>query len=331
MVTRKISNTPDIIPGRPTVITTLAAIGSLWSVYQLYNLASLIYLNFLRPGSLDKYRQDAVPAWALITGASDGIGKGFAEELCARGFNVVLHGRNESKLQAVKDEFLKQWPQREIKLLVLDAEVGARSPSALNSAVKQITNLNLKVLINNVGGSGGLKPAWKAFHQRTAEETLKFIDLNTTFPTEITRTLLPQIIKNQPTLIMNIGSVTSEVPCAYGSVYSGTKAYIKAWSRSLSLEVKGEGHNVEVMGILVGSVSSGSQPAPITFFCPTSRCMARYSLDKVGCGKDVLWGYWPHHLEFGVIMSLPTAIMKKIILGYALEEKINEERDMKAQ
>jgi 17beta-estradiol 17-dehydrogenase / very-long-chain 3-oxoacyl-CoA reductase len=229
----------------------------------------------------------------------------------------------------VKEELLEQWPELEAKVLVLDAVTAASNADALDDAVRCVADLNLKVLINNVGGSGGLKPGWLAVVRRKAEDTGMFINLNATFPTEMTRVLLPQLTKNQPALIMNIGSVCGEVPSPYASVYAGAKAYNKAWSRSLSLEMKAEGHAVEVMNILVGEVSSGSQPQDLNLFCPSSRRMAKDSLDKVGCGKDVVWGHWPHHLQFGMIMSLPRVIMEKMILGMALEEKANEERDMK--
>ena len=313
--------------GHSSAITAaLATVGGLWAAYRLFHLVSLAYCHFLYQGSLGKYQERTNPAWGLVTGASDGIGKGFAEELCSRGFNVVLHGRNKTKLEALKDDIIKQWPQREIRLLVLDASAEARNSVAIDEAVQQIADLKLKVVVNNVGGSGGLKPSWLAFAQRKPEDTHMFIDLNATFPTEITRTLLPDLINNQPALIMNVGSVCSEIPSPYVSVYAGAKAYNKAWSRSLSLEMEAEGHAVEVMNILVGAVSSGSQPLDLSFFCPSSRRMAKHSLDKVGCGRDVIWGYWPHHLQFSMVSSLPRPFMDKIVLGIALEEKSKEER-----
>ncbi|WPH04987.1 short chain dehydrogenase [Acrodontium crateriforme] len=312
-----------------SVMTALASVGGLWGAYQLQKLASVVYLHFLRPCSIDQYAKGSTSTWALVTGSSDGIGKGFAEELCQRGFNVVLHGRNQTKLQAVKTQLLEKWPQREIRILVLDALTGVRSAADLQEAANQLEDLNLKILVNNIGGSGGLKPAWLPLAQRKPEDTSLFLDLNAAFPTEITRVLLPQLIRNGPALILSVGSVCGEVASPYASVYAGAKAYNKAWSRSLSLEMVAEGHNVEVLNILVGEVSSGSQPQELNFFCPSSRRMAKASLDKVGCGKDVVWAYWPHQLQFGTILKLPRAIMNRMILSMVLEEKAKEENGMK--
>lgn len=315
---------------KPAVVTAFATLGGIWSAYLLNNIRYFAYHHFLRPTSLGKYKKSPSPAWALVTGASDGIGKGFAEELCSRGFNVVLHGRNKAKLQAVKDELLEQWPQVEIKVLVLEAVEAARNLDALEESVRWVANLNLKVLINNIGGSGGLKPAWLGFEQRTGEDTSMLVDLNAMFPTQITRVLLPTLIRNQPALILSIGSVCGEVPSPYASAYAGAKAYNKAWSRSLSLEMKAEGRDIEVIDILVGEVSSGSQPQDLSLFTPSSRRMAKDSLGKVGCGADVIWGYWPHHLQFGSILSLPRAIMENMIKGMVLEEKAKEETERKS-
>jgi hypothetical protein len=80
---------------------------------------------FLYSNNSSRYKIGASPgpqqSWALVTGASDGIGKGFAQELCSRGFNVIIHGRNEKKLLGVKKELESQWKDVQIKVFVMDA------------------------------------------------------------------------------------------------------------------------------------------------------------------------------------------------------------------
>ena len=319
---------------KPAVASTFAGIGGLWAAYQLYKLASFINLHLVRRSHLDRYSSagsGSAAAWALVTGASDGIGKGFAEELCHRGFNVILHGRNEAKLNAVREGLLKQWPKREVRILLVDAGNEAGDTAKIDAAVAELKDLNLKILVNNVGGSGGLKPGWSTLHNRSADDIRLFIDLNARFPTEITRALLPQLIERSPALILNVGSLAGELPAPYLSVYSGSKAYNKAWSRSLGLELKAEGHDVEVIDLLVGMVSSGSEPRDSTFFVPSSRRMAAAGLDKVGCGQYVVWGYWPHELQFRSFVALPTWIGERIFLGIAKDEMAKEEREMKTQ
>lgn len=67
----------------------------------------------------------------------------------------MLHGRNEKKLHGIVDKLREQWPQRAFRLLILDASVDVRDPNKIQMAVDGLKDLELKVLINNVGGDGG--------------------------------------------------------------------------------------------------------------------------------------------------------------------------------
>ena len=310
----------------------LVTIGGLWLTYQLYKVASFTYAHFLHRSSLDRYKDTSgsksTASWAVVTGASDGIGKGFAEELCHRGFNVVLHGRNEKKLNALRDQLLKQWPEREIEILVIDAANKALDAEA---AVQQLKDLNLKILVNNVGGGMVHGQAWAALSESDAERVRHLIELNARFTTEITRLLLPQLTQHSPALILNIGSLACEVPLPYLSIYSGVKGYIKSWSSALALEMKLQRQDVEVKHVMVGMVSSASVPVATTLVVPSSRRMAQGTLDKVGLGSGVVYGYWPHELQHFVISSMPTWILNRVLLNAAQAEIAKEQGQIKAQ
>jgi len=157
---------------QPSLTTKiLVAIGCLWSLRQTFSLLDFARLHFLRSCSLKQYittSNDATATWALVTGASDGIGKGFAEELCSRGVNVILHGRNERKLQGVKDDLLSRWPSRQIRLLVLDAGAAASDASKLDEAAASLQDLNLRILVNNVGGA--VTPLWAPLIDRSSSD-----------------------------------------------------------------------------------------------------------------------------------------------------------------
>ena len=87
--------------------------------YELYHVAAKpaisilggIYSHFLRPrhNFWQRYGEDA---WAMITGSTDGIGKGFAEVLAEEGFNIVIHGRNPEKLEKTKQEMEAKYKER---------------------------------------------------------------------------------------------------------------------------------------------------------------------------------------------------------------------------
>jgi 17beta-estradiol 17-dehydrogenase / very-long-chain 3-oxoacyl-CoA reductase len=128
----------------PQYIKPLAAVGGVWASYQLYRLANFTWYHFLRPNAMNKYKEGVIGSpWAIVTGASDGIGLGFAQE---------LHGRNAQKLQSVSDTLHAQFPGRKFKILVLDAIQDAGDVDKIQAALAQFKDLEVKVLINNVGG-----------------------------------------------------------------------------------------------------------------------------------------------------------------------------------
>ena len=313
----------------------LAGLGAFYTLKKISGLSSFFYMHLLRPSSLQRYNSasdgKSSASWALVTGASDGIGKGFAEELCNRGFNVVLHGRNEAKLSAVRQELLKQWPKREIKILIFDVVNDTGNTAKLEAAVAELKGLDLRVLVNNVGGGAGIRPVYVPFHERDAKITNLFIDLNLRFPTQITRLLLPQLIQHEPACILNIGSLASESVAPWACVYSGTKAYNKSWSASLDMELKAEGHDVEVKLIQTGMVSTGSEPRDVSMTIPSSRKFAKHSLDKVGNGYRYVHGYWVHELQQNFLLSLPTRISDKLLVYLVGKEKEKDMAMSKAQ
>jgi 17beta-estradiol 17-dehydrogenase / very-long-chain 3-oxoacyl-CoA reductase len=167
---------------------------------------------------------------------------------------VILHGRNPTKLEGVKSALLKQWPNRQIRFVVLDVADSARDYAAVERIASELKadGIKISVLINNVGGAGGVAKTWLPLHLREGKEIDILIDVNATFTSQLTRALLPQLFESKPALIINIGSVTGELPSPYLTPYAGSKAYIAAWSRGLRAELLCEKKDVEVLHINVG-------------------------------------------------------------------------------
>ncbi|KAK5175177.1 uncharacterized protein LTR77_000314 [Saxophila tyrrhenica] len=312
------------------VTVPLAALGGLWAGYQLYQLASSVHLHFLHRSSLGRYRSqstDGKPAsWALITGSSDGIGKGFAEELCSQGFNVILHGRNEQKLNGVKAELERQWPKSQIKTIVFDSAKDITNHEKLEAMVRSIADLNITVLINNVGG--GPRPAFLTLAEFNNEGARTWIDTNVSFTVEITRLLIPVLVKRSPALMVNVGSYAGTEGFPYLSVYSGTKAFGESWTKAINLEMKAEGHKVEVFHLLVGAVQSGSEAhRKLTLFVPSSRRFAADSLHKVGSGRSVVTPYVGHAMQVALFNAFPQIIREKLFLN-VVKDEVKAEREM---
>ncbi|EME89135.1 uncharacterized protein MYCFIDRAFT_206236 [Pseudocercospora fijiensis CIRAD86] len=327
-----ITNVPmHLIDSLPApALAALALIGGLWATSQAYSIATSFYIYFLRQSSLGKYSKtpNGKAAWALVTGATDGIGRGFAEELCQRGFNVVLHARNQEKLETEREKLLKRWPQREVKLLKIDAASESSHPATFEGAAARLKEVDLKVLVNNVGGSGGMA-SFQPLHERAPGDIARFINTNATFATELTRALLPQLQKSTPALILNIGSAVSDFGLPYLSVYSGTKAYVKGWSSSLNAEMKADGHDIEIMCLLVAAVGTDYAPRPETLFEPNARNLAKSALNIVGCGRSVIFPYWPHALEASFFHALPRTIAEAAVIDRGKQERLLDMERMK--
>jgi 17beta-estradiol 17-dehydrogenase / very-long-chain 3-oxoacyl-CoA reductase len=294
------------------VSKVLATIGGLTATYALYKTSATAY-HFLRPSSLPRYlsKDPAHSSWALITGSTDGIGYAFAHELLSSGFNVLLHGRNEEKLQKVQAELLITYPNRSVEYTIADAVTA--NDATIAAIVFKASNLpgggQLRILVNNVG-TGSCAPLVDCAGANIDE----MIAANVRFPTQLTASLLPLLTSNAPTLIFNLSSVVATINAPYMAVYSGAKAYALSLSASLGKELRAEGHDVEVLAIVVGPTdTTGARFASLTNGEPLPngmdpRAMARGCLNRVGCGRWSTAGPWGHFVMTTIAALLPESV-----------------------
>ena len=126
----------------------LTAVGALVVAQTTYSLLRILAIYF-GPSSVDRYLHGP-NSYALITGATDGIGKGVAHQLYKKGFNLVLHGRNEEKLKKVVEELKAGGSGKDIRTWVVDAN----SPSVdFEGAAAQWAGLEITLVIHNVGSA----------------------------------------------------------------------------------------------------------------------------------------------------------------------------------
>ena len=306
----------------------ISILGLVTALYKIYQFSSFFALHFAHRSTLLRFRHHKDPKqtpWALVTGSSDGIGKGFAEELCERGFNVVIHGRNAAKLEGVKAELKERYPKVEIRVAVLD--VHPVSEKALDEMVASLSDLYITVLVNNVGGSGPIKPVFRQFPELAMDEADTLFGINAAFPTRLTAKMLPALKTRQPSLVINVGSFTGRMPSPYLSVYAGTKAYIESWSQSLGVEMKAEALDVEILGLIVGEVqASWRRDVPTNFMRCSSRKLAYDALNKVGCGQRIVTPYIGHAIGGVGLDYMPEWLADKILSGVAKTMKAEDEK-----
>ena len=287
--------------------------------YIIFRFLRFVHL-YTRPSSIKRYLYGNEP-WALVTGASDGIGLGIAHELAVNGFNIILHGRNPEKLQRAQSQLEREHKDLQFKAAVLDAS--SATGQQIQALATSVQSLNLTVLVNNVGGGAKIQ----ALENNTTEDLDSLINVNARFPAQLTRALLPKFAgKDGPSLIMNIGSLAdSGVP--YATVYGGSKAFNMAMSSSLAMELKAEGKNIEVLAIPIGRVTDvAHSKEPSSFFTPTARVMGKSCVDRVGCGRKVVTGCVSHAMQKFVVDLLPSIVYEMLLVPTMKERKAAWER-----
>ncbi|CAJ2508956.1 Uu.00g139820.m01.CDS01 [Anthostomella pinea] len=242
-------------------------------------------------GKLDRYlhSQNGEPPWALVTGASDGIGRQFADVLASRGFNVIIHGRNAQKVQLVIDDLSRAHPNRAFRALIANAvhcSTGGHSP-LLEALLRPLDDLNLTVLVNNAGGAD---PSLRPLQHISSAELASNILLNATFPTLLTARLLPLLMRHEPSLVLNVGSM-SDAALPLTAAYSASKAYLACLSAQLRREMMLEGRDVEVLCVRLGTTTGTAlNKTPPSFFMPDAKTVAEAALESVGCGRAIELG-----------------------------------------
>jgi short-subunit dehydrogenase len=174
---------------------------------------------------------DFTGQWALVTGASSGIGEVFARQLAERGANLVLAARSQDKLQSLAQELQGRFGTS-VEVLACDlSEPGAGAALAARLAER---DMPIDVLINAAGF--GL---FGELHEVDPARTSQQVRLNVAALTELTCALLPQMRARNRGAIVNVASTAAFQPLPYMAVYGATKAYVLSFTEALWAETRG--------------------------------------------------------------------------------------------
>ena len=174
--------------------------------------------------------------WAIITGASSGIGRALAREFAAGDFNVLLTGRNEAELGRLAEKCVADF---NVQTRVVPADLS--QPESVNALIEAVSAfpVDYEVLVNNAGfGVHG------DFAITDIDKEVDLVNVQLAAMLKLTKAVLPGMILRRSGHILNVGSVYSYAPVPFQSVYAACKAFLLSFSASLRNELADTGVTV---------------------------------------------------------------------------------------
>lgn len=166
---------------------------------------------------------------ALITGATSGIGEACARRFALGGYDLILTGRNQPKLEVLKNQLEAEGC--EVRLLPFDVRDLAEARKAVASLDGRWRDID--VLINNAGLARGLEPEYEG----SFDDWNEMIDTNVKGLLTMTRLIVPHMVERNCGHVINMGSVAGDAAYAGGNVYCATKAAVKALTDGLRIDL----------------------------------------------------------------------------------------------
>jgi short-subunit dehydrogenase len=184
--------------------------------------------------------------WAVITGASSGLGAIFADQLAKRGLSLLLAGRDEARLSAVTQRVRETAPDAEIELFVGDLGTG----SGVDTLAARLHGRAIGVLVNNAGfGTYG------RFSELDADRERELVAVNVDALVRLTHAVLPGMLARGRGGILNVASTISFQPGTYQATYGASKAFVLSLSQALWAENRRSG--VTVTALCPGPTRTG--------------------------------------------------------------------------
>lgn len=167
--------------------------------------------------------------FALITGASKGLGRALASELADRKINLILVSLPGENLKKIACDLEQKYP---IEILTFETDL-SKVDNVLQLAEWVNNSFEVFLLINNAGVGGS-----HDFQKATHEYINNIIQLNVTATSLLTHQLLPNLIRQQQSYILNVSSIAAFSPVGYKTVYPASKSFVHSFSRGLNAELR---------------------------------------------------------------------------------------------
>jgi short-subunit dehydrogenase len=242
--------------------------------------------------------------WALVTGATAGIGESFTRMLASKGFNIVLVARDEARLHERAAALREKY---RVQTFVLPADLA--TDQGCRSVEEYLKEFEIEVLINNAGF--GIN---KAFTASALDAEQDLLDVLVRTPMRLMHVVLPQMKARNSGTIINVSSIAGFIA---GGTYSASKSYLTVLSESLHTELRAT--NVKINALCPGFTRTEfhergrmkMKGLPDFMWLNSDQLVARSWSDTQG-GKAVSIPGWQYKLLVGFISILPRRIVRSI-------------------
>ncbi|XP_068116268.1 very-long-chain 3-oxoacyl-CoA reductase [Hyperolius riggenbachi] len=276
-----------------------------WGVRAAYYLLRALRVWGLRGG---EQVGPGLGTWAVVTGATDGIGKAYAEELARRGMSIFLVSRSQDKLDEVAKHIREKYGV-ETKVIAADFGLVGEIYQRIEEGLR---GLEIGVLVNNVGISYEY-PEYFLDIPDLDNSIDKMININITSVCKMTRLVLPGMLERSKGVILNISSASAMYPVPLLTVYSASKVFVDFFSQGLQAEYRSKG--ITVQSVLPFYVATKlSKIRKPTWDKPTPETYVRSALSTVGVQSRTN-GFLPHALLGWLTSSLPTCLAMKLAMN----------------
>jgi 17beta-estradiol 17-dehydrogenase / very-long-chain 3-oxoacyl-CoA reductase len=262
-----------------------------------------------RPSKVKSYGK-----WSVVTGATDGIGLGYVRQLATNGINVILISRSQAKLDESRTSLALEFPLLQFQTIQADFDVD--TPETYQRIERSLKNIEVGILINNVGRSYDHAEYLESV---TDELVDSLIRINIMATTRLTRIVLPGMLERGRGAIVNVGSAAGSLYTGdpLYAVYSGTKAYVDLFSRSLHLEYRKRGISVQCQ-IPYFVTTKLSKIRSTSLLVPNANGYAACAIKSIGYEASIV-PYPAHALQhFFIQHLLPPFLFEKFLLGHHL-------------
>lgn len=227
--------------------------------------------------------QEKYGPWALVTGASSGIGEEYARQLANRKLNLVLVARREQRLQSLSEHLTKKY---NVEVIVVATDLS--NAAGIDTVKKETINLEIGLLVNNAGREDS-----GPFLSTSMDTTLNTLDLNVRAPLQLTHHFAKKMAQRKRGGILFMSSIVAFQGVPLIANYGATKAYDLIFAESIAAEL--EPYNIDVSAVVPGFTATDLSPdfdfsgLPINPMSPVA--VVKKALRKLGTERVIIPGF----------------------------------------